>query len=251
MNIEYHKWWSGVLGQDMELKVYGHAGKPVIVFPTQGGRFYQFEDFGMVSAVSSFIGDGKIKLFALDSIDGQSWANWDVHPALRAARHNEYDCYFMDEVIPFVREDCHPNEKFLATGCSMGGYHAANFFFKHPDVFDALISLSGIFRLNMFIGDYMDENVYHNSPLIYLPNLEDPWFLDRYRVSQIIVCTGQGAWEEEMVADARALGDILAQKDVPCWIDLWGHDVNHDWPWWRIQLPYFLSHLDLKSTETF
>lgn len=250
MNVEYHKWWSGALGQDMELKVYGHAGKPMIVFPTQGGRFYQFEDFGMVSAVSSFIGDGKIKIFALDSIDEQTWANWDIHPGLRASRHNDYDCYFIDEVVPFVRGQYNMSCKFLATGCSMGGYHAANFFFKHPDVFDVMISLSGIFRLNMFIGDYMDDNVYYNNPLIYLPNLEDPWFLDQYRASQIIVCTGQGAWEEEMVADAQALGEILAQKGVPCWIDLWGHDVNHDWPWWRKQLPYFLDRLDLKPATS-
>ncbi|MRR32500.1 transposase, partial [bacterium] len=48
MNIEYHKLWSPALGQEMEFKVYGHAGKPTLVFPAQGGRFYEFEDFGMI-----------------------------------------------------------------------------------------------------------------------------------------------------------------------------------------------------------
>jgi esterase/lipase superfamily enzyme len=46
-----------------------------------------------------------------------------------------------------------------------------------------------------------------------------------------------------MIADARALQDILQRKDIPCWIDFWGHDVNHDWPWWRQMWPYFLSKL--------
>jgi esterase/lipase superfamily enzyme len=245
MNIEYHKWWSKRLNQDMELKVYGHNGKPVVVFPTQGGRFYQYEDFGMVGACSSFIAEGKIKLYALDSIDNQSWANWNAHPAERAQKHNVYDCYFMEEVVPFIREHSPNAGKFLATGCSMGGYHAANFFFRHPDVFDTVICMSGIFRLNLFIGDYMDENVYFNSPLIYLPNLEDPKYLDQYRASKIIICSGQGAWEDEMLADARMLKQILDAKQVPCWIDLWGSDVNHDWPWWRKQLPYFLERLEL------
>jgi esterase/lipase superfamily enzyme len=245
MNIEYHRFWSNALNQDMEFKIYGQRGKPVIVFPTQGGRFYQYEDYSMVGACSAFIAEDKIQLFTLDSIDDQSWANWNAHPADRARRHNQYDQYVMEEVVPFIRERSRPSIKFLATGCSMGGYHAANFFLRHPDIFDSMISLSGIFRLNMFIGDYMDENVYFNSPLAYLPDLTDAWYLDQYRASQIIVCAGTGAWEDEMLADAHALKLILEEKGVPCWIDLWGQDVNHDWPWWRKQMPYFLGHLDL------
>jgi esterase/lipase superfamily enzyme len=215
------------------------------VFPTQGGKFYQFEDFGMVGACSPFIAEGKIKLISVDSIDNQSWANWEMHPSDRARRHNDYDRYIVKEVAPFIHQHSQITVKFLTTGCSMGGYHAANFFFRHPDIFDGTIALSGIFRLNMFIGDYMDDNVYYNSPLNYLPQLEDSWYLEQYRSSKIIICSGRGAWEEEMIADAEALGQILQEKQIPCWIDLWGADVNHDWPWWQKQLPYFLSHLNL------
>lgn len=127
----------------------------------------------------------------------------------------------------------------------MGAYHAANFFFRHPDVFDTTIALSGVYRLNMFIGDYMDENVYFNSPINFLPDLDDPWHLDLYRQSNIIICCGQGAWEDEMLADSHALKQILDAKNIPNWVDFWGYDVNHDWPWWRKMLPYFLDHLFL------
>jgi esterase/lipase superfamily enzyme len=123
----------------------------------------------------------------------------------------------------------------------MGAYHAANFFFRHPDVFDGVIAISGLFQPGMFVGDYSDENVYLNSPLYYLPNLEDSKYLDLYRQSTIMICTGQGAWEDAMLADARALQHILEEKQVPAWIDYWGHDVNHDWPWWRKMLPFFLD----------
>lgn len=246
MQIEYHQWHSPNLGHNMELKVYGWHGKPLLVFPAQAGRFYDFENFGMIEAISWFIESGKIKVFTVDSIDSQSWANWQAHPADRARRHEDYDRYITQEVAPFIRQHCaNFPQKFITTGCSMGGYHAGNFFFRHPDIFDGMICLSGLFQLKMFIGDYMDDNVYFNSPLAYLPNLNDDWYLSQYRQSQIIICTGQGAWEDEMRADAHAIKAILDSKGVPAWVDFWGYDVNHDWPWWRKQLSYFLGHIGL------
>ena len=243
MNIEYHHFWSSSLNQEMEFKLYGHAGKPILVFPAQGGRFYEFEDFGMVEAANWFLEQGKIRLVTPESLDYHTWANWNAHPAERAGRHEDYDRYICSELVPFVKNHFNSDEKWLTTGVSMGGYHCANFFFRHPDLFDGTISLSGIMRLNMFIGDYVDDNVYFNSPLLFLPGLEDPWYLEQYRQSQIIVCVGQGAWEDPMLADAFALQAILKQKNIPCWVDLWGYDVNHDWPWWRKMWPYFLSKL--------
>jgi esterase/lipase superfamily enzyme len=246
MNIEYHKWWSPSLNQEMELKVYGYYGKPVIVFPAQSGRFYDFENFGMVDSVSSFIESGKIKVYTVDGIDDQTWANWEAHPADRARRHQDYDRYIIDEVTPFIKQHCnHSEQKFLTTGVSMGGYHSANFFFRHPDVFDALIAISGIYSLQMFVGDYMDENVYLNSPLAYLQNLDDVWYLDQFRKSQIVVVAGQGAWEEEMLDETELLKAVLKAKGVPAWVDIWGNDVNHDWPWWLKMLPYFLGKMIL------
>jgi esterase/lipase superfamily enzyme len=243
MNIEYHCNWSHHLQQQMEFKVYGHAGKPVIVFPAQGGRFFEFEDFGMFGGVSWFIAEGHYQFFTPDSIDNQSWANGWAHPAERARRHEDYDRYITQELVPWIRERVGEDATMLATGVSMGGYHSANFFFRHPNIFDSLISLSGLFQLRMFVGDYMDDFVYFNSPLHYLANLDDPWYLDLYRRSKIIICAGQGAWEEAMVSDIQDLRWILEQKNIPAWVDLWGGDVNHDWPWWRKQLPYFLGKL--------
>lgn len=242
MNVEYHQWWSDHLSQDMELKVYGQGGKAVLVFPAQGGRFFEFEDFGMIAEVEGYIEQNQFTFYTIDSVDNQSWANHNVHPADRCRRHEDYDRYVQLEVVPFIRSR-HPESKFLTTGVSMGGYHCANFFFRHPDTYDAVISLSGLFSLHHFIGDYMDENVYFNSPLHYLRDLNDPWYLDQYRQSQIIICVGQGAWEDEMRKEADALRSILESKGVTTWVDYWGYDVNHDWPWWRKQLPYFLGKL--------
>lgn len=243
MNIEYHKYWSTFLNQEMEFKVYGHTGKPVLVFPAQGGRFYEFEDFMMIDAVHWFIDQGLFQFYTVDSIDNQSWANRSALPSERANRHEDYDRYIVNEMTPFIRHRCGEDTLLLSTGVSMGGYHSANFFFRHPDIFDCLISLSGRFQLKMFVGDYIDDNIYFNSPLLYLPGLNDAWYLDKYRRSQIIICAGQGAWEADTLTDVLTMQRILDEKLIPAWIDLWGYDVNHNWPWWRKQLPYFLSKI--------
>ncbi len=243
MNVEYHKYWSTCLAQDMEFKVYGRTGKPVLVFPSMAGRFYDFEDYGMIEAVSAFIDAGQFQFFTVDSVDRQSWANWNLPPAGRALRHEDYDHYIVQEIVPFIRQRVGAEAQLLTTGVSMGGYHSANFFFRHPDLFDCLVSLSGIFQLSMFIGGYMDDNVYFNSPLLYIPNLEDAWYLEKYRRSQIVICSGQGAWEDRMLTDIRAFCQVLERKQIPALVDLWGEDVDHDWPWWRKQLPYFLGKL--------
>jgi esterase/lipase superfamily enzyme len=247
MHRETHTWFSAHLQQEMSLNVYGHWGAPIIVFPCSRGRYFDYEGLGMIDAIAGFIDAGKIKLFCVDSVDAQSWYNFDLPPAARNARHEAYDRYIVEEMIPFVRAHCRqPGARIMANGCSMGAYHAVNFYLKHPDVFSGTIALSGLYRLDRpeFGLQAADlPAVYFNSPLDYLPGLTDPWHLDRYREGRMIVCVGQGAWEEETLEDTRQLDAICRAKGIPAWIDYWGHDVNHDWPWWYRQMNHFLGKL--------
>lgn len=244
MHVEHHGWHSPSLGHNMNLRVYGHSGKPILVFPSQGGSLNEYEDFGMIGQIRPWIDRGEIRVITPAGLDHQTWVDFDAHPAQRARRYNDYDSYIVREVVPFIQSKA-PGEGIMTHGCSMGAYHAVNFFFKHPDLFDSVIALSGVYKLNMFIGDYMDENVYFNTPLAYLSNMTDHATLERYRRSQIVVCVGQGAWEEPMIEDTQELRRILEAKSVPAWIDVWGHDVAHDWPWWRVMMPYFLNRMNL------
>jgi len=247
MHRETHTWFSSHLQQEMTLNVYGHWGAPVLVFPCSRGRYFDYEGMGMVQAIAGFIDAGKIKLFCVDSVDDQSWYRFEVPPARRNERHEAYDRYVVDEVVPFVRNHCrHPDVRIMANGCSMGAYHAVNFYLRHPDVFAGTIALSGLYRLDRpeFGLQAADlPAVYFNSPLAYLPGLSDPWYLDRYREGTMIVCVGQGAWEEEAVEDTRHLDAVCRQKGIPAWFDYWGGDVNHDWPWWYRQMNHFLGKL--------
>jgi esterase/lipase superfamily enzyme len=245
MNREYYRWHSPILGQDMELLAFGHAGQPYIVFPTSSGRFYDFEDNGMVQSAERFLEEGKIRLYCVDSIDQQSWDNREKGPEEKARRHNDYDRYIMDDVVPFIHKHAGSTKRIMCTGVSMGASHAVLFFFRHPVVFKGTIALSGIYNFRYFLDNYQGDNldVYYNSPLDFLPNLTDSDILDKYRESEIIICVGQGAWEEPMISDTLRMQSILQSKGIPCLIDLWGSDVNHDWPWWRRQFPYFLEKL--------
>ena len=248
MQISYHKEYSRTLGREMEYKVYGHRGKPVLVFPTSNGRFFQYEDFGMLDTLSGFIDAGKIQIWTVDGIDGETFFtnSWDRLSAIK--RHEQYFNYINEELLPSIldaskRNNGGADQQLLLTGCSMGAYHAANFFFRYPWVVDCVIALSGLYSTNYFFGDYKPAEIYLNSPIDYLPHTEDVYLLDRYRKARLIFCCGRGAHEDAMLHDTELLRIALQKKGIPAWVDVWGTDVNHDWDWWKRQIVYFLEQM--------
>jgi esterase/lipase superfamily enzyme len=241
MHVEYHREFSHILERDMEYKVYGHAGKPVLAFPTMYGRFYEYENSGMIEAVRDFIDEGMIRIWTCDGIDGETFGNYRMHPYQRIRRHSLYDAYIARELVPSIRKAS--GQKLIATGCSMGAFHGANTFLRYPEHFDVLLALSGVYSTRCFFGNYMDSYVHHFSPINSLSHLEDEERLNAYRERDIIVCCGQGAYEDGVIEDTERLEEVLSMKDIPAWVDFWGEDVHHDWCWWQKQTAYFMEHL--------
>lgn len=239
MEGRYESRYSERLGREMGHGVFGYGGKVCFAFAPQNGHTWDFAGFGMVDTIMPWIDAGKLTVVCVDSIDEESWSNEHGDGRYRAEMQEKWFHYVVDELVP---EYVGWGEKAITTGCSMGGLHAANFYFRRPDIFDAMISLSGLFDASFFFKGYMDDIVYANSPIHFLPNMpaDHPW-MDLYRNGNIIFCCGQGAWEDEMRYDSHRLDEILNSKGVPHWADFWGYDVNHDWPWWRKQLPYFME----------
>lgn len=228
MYREYHKWLSGALHRDMELLVFGHAGLPLLVFPTSMGRFFDYESRGMIGAISAKIERGEIQAFCVDSVDAESWYNKSVPPRDRAVRQVEYDRYLLDEVVPFIRE--RNGAAVVTTGCSFGGYHAFNFALRHPDLVAGAVSMGGAFDIHQFLDGYFDDNCYYNCPPDFLPGLTDPWYLDRYRNLKLVLATG----ERDICLDENLrLAGILRSKNIPHWLDVWGDGAGHDWQWWH------------------
>jgi esterase/lipase superfamily enzyme len=246
MNISYHKEYSHSLQREMEYKVYGHRGKPIVAFPTSCGRFFQYEDNGMVEVLKNYIADGRIQLWTLDGIDEETFFSQDPDIHSRINRHNQYEQYIVQELIPSILHTSKMNnngedQKIWVTGCSMGAFHSANIFFRYPFLFDGLLALSGVYSTYYFFENYMNDDVYLHSPLHNLPGLHDEHYLQSYRHSRLVFCTGQGAYEDEMVAETHLLKKLLEEKSIPARIDFWGHDSNHDWDWWRKQFRYYID----------
>lgn len=244
MHVEFLSHWSGTLGREMLVNRYGHGGMPIVVFPSSGGSHTEFADFGMVDAARDFIEWGKVQFFTVSSIDQESW----LHPTKpihdRALAHTQYDKYIINECIPFIKHKTGWFDPMMTTGCSMGAYHALNFFLTHPDVFQKTLCLSGIYDARYFAGDYNnDPLVYENSPADYIWNQNDGWFIDRYRSADIIVATGHGAWEDDGLPSFYTLKRAFEEKNIDAWFAEWGEDAVHDWVTWRVQLPYFLDKL--------
>lgn len=246
MHVEYLSHWSSHLGREMSLNRYGHAGMPIVVFPSSGGSHNEYADFGMIEACRHFIETGKVQFFTLDSNDNDSWlAEWkSIHD--RALAHIAYENYVISEAIPFIKHKTDWVDPMVATGCSMGAYHSINIFLQHPDVFNKVIALSGVYDARFFNNNQDYGNslpVYYNSPVDNIWNQHDSWFIDHYRLADIIVCTGLGAWEQDGLPSYYKLEEAFAEKQIPAWFDKWGTDVAHDWVWWRQQMPYYLNHL--------
>lgn len=250
MHTQYYKEYSKNLSRDMEFKVYGTAGLPIVVFPCQDGKYFDFESRGVVDTIADKIDAGKVQLFSVSSIDEETWsAKYGEHHG-RIMWHEQWVKYICEEFIPRLHEISNENDltdytgKVILTGASMGGYHCVNLYLKRPGIFGGCLSLSGLFHAGYFFENYNDVDVYYNSPVDYLPNMPaDHPLVEQFRKGKIVVCCGQGAWEDEAKVDARILKEQFDRLGVPAWIDLWGEDVAHDWPWWLLQFPYHVDKL--------
>jgi len=225
----------------LRLIAYGHWGRPALVFPSELGERWDWEDRGMVDALSSLIEDGRLKLYCLDSADAYSWRADDVPLEERARRHGEYERWVTEAAAPWIHEDTAGGE-IVVTGASFGAYHAANFALKRADLFPLAICLSGVYDVGVVGWGERGEATYFNNPIDYVGHLHGDhleWL--RSRVSLVLVC-GQGAWEDTTGAldSTKRFAGLLGEKGIPNELDLWGHDVAHDWPSWRAQIAHHL-----------
>ena len=243
MHIEYHKHWSSYLGRDMEFKVYGHGGKPIMFIPCQAGRFFDFENFKMIDSFAPFIEEGRCTVFAIDCLDEIAWAAMGADNRWRIENHERWIGYVVNEMVPTIH---HLSGRFdiVPFGCSMGAMHAANLYFRRPDLFDGCFAISGLYDSKEFFGDYCDDLIYQNCPIYFLDNMPaDHSYMDLYRNHQALIVVGQGAWEGPLLESTRWLDTVCCRKGIPVRFEYWGYDVAHDWPWWFKMVEVYLPQL--------
>lgn len=244
MRREITSWYSERLHQDMPLVAYGHYGPPVLMLPTAAADFLEYERFQLIDSVKWFIDEGKVKLYSVNSVNNRALLNKHASGHEKVGWLNAYDSYLIEEVLPLIRNDCNdPHVKPIVMGISLGAYLAGNTFFRHSDLFSGAILLSGTYDIRNYLDGHYDQDAYFHNPADYLPRLDDEYHLPtlRHGDRKIIIFTGQGAFEAP--DRSRHLSNILHSKGIPHWLDVWGHNVNHDWPWWRQAMPYYFGKL--------
>lgn len=232
-------WTSPRLRLEMPIVRYGDRGRPLLLFPTAAADFLENERFWLIAAVEPLIQAGRIQVFSIDSINKHAWMDQALPVPEQARRQALYSAYVEEEVVPHVRVVMgEPGARVGASGASFGAFHAANVVFRRPDLFDTLIAMSGFYDLAPdYLRGHSDDNCYYNNPVWYLPGLAGGYLDLLRRDTRLVIVTGQGAYEAPRESERLSL--ILHRKGIPHTLDLWGHDVNHDWPWWRKMLPHY------------
>jgi esterase/lipase superfamily enzyme len=241
MNRELSGWYSPALGKDMPIAAYGHYGFALLLIPTAAADYLEYERFQMMDALAPFVDGGKMKVFSIDSINKESWLNNEMHPEHKAIRHNQFNEYVFNEVVPFIRNNTSPETFIITCGASFGALHAMNLFMKRPDIINGCISMSGVYDLTEYTKGHWDDQVYFNSPLHYIPNLNDPFYMEKIKASHHIhVYTGAGNYEDPEAN--KRFSQVLWDKGIWHDLDVWGNDIHHDWPTWRNMLPFIIQN---------
>jgi len=231
------------LQRDMHLLVYGHSGIPMLAFPCQDGMCDNWESFQMPETLAPYIESGRLQLFTIDTIDKESWSDKFGDKEHRAYMQELYYRYIVDEALPLIKSINGTDLAPIVTGFSLGALHAAIVFFRRPSLFSGVLACSGCYSAPHFWEGWCNSTLYDNSPLELLSNMpKNHPYISLYNQKQIVLCVGQGRWEGACITTTLKMREIFADKGISGWVDPWGYDVDHDWPWWKKQILYHLPH---------
>lgn len=240
MDRNITSWYSPCTEREMPIVTYGHYGFALLLVPTAAADFLEYERFGLIDAIRPFIDSGKVKVFSINSMNTESWMNYNAHPKHKTYMHNQFNYYVYNEVIPFIKSQTSNETPIIISGASFGALHSMNLFLKRPDLINGVIAMSGVYDLTEYSRGHFDDDVYYNSPQHYMPNLTNHDHLEAIRRSHHIhLFTGSGAYEAPDAA--RSFAGVLYNKGINYELDVWGHEWPHEWPTWRAVLPHYLG----------
>lgn len=233
-------WHSPVLDKEMPIAIYGHYGFALLLVPTAAADYLEYERFQMMDVLTPQIESGKVKVYSINSINNESWLNNHMDPRDKSIRHQQFNDYVFNEVIPFIRTNSSQETPVITCGASFGALHSMNLFLKRPDIINGVIAMSGVYDLTEYTKGYFDDDVYFNSPMHYIPNLADHDTLEQIRRSNHLhILTGSGSYEDP--ASSGRFAKILYDKGINYELDVWGSEWPHDWNTWREMLPKYIE----------
>ncbi len=240
MQRELTSWYSPSLGREMPIVTYGHYGFALLLVPTAAADYLEYERFQLIDTLKPWIDSGKVKVFSVNSMNTESWMNNDMLGEHKAIRHNQFNEYIYNEVVPFIRNSTSWDTQLIVSGASFGALHSMNLFLKRPDLINGVLAMSGVYDLTEYTKGFYDEQVYYNSPMHYMPNLTDHNILEQIRRSNHIhIFSGSGAYEDP--SSSGRFAKILYDKNINYELDIWGEEWPHDWNTWRHLMPHYIE----------
>ena len=225
----------------MELLVFGHAGAKVLMFPTREGRFFEYEQLGIVASLADKIEAGQMQLFCVEGLAAETFYGFQHHPSVRIRRHADFEDYILNEVMPLMARK-NPHDCTIVHGCSLGAFQAASLAFRHPHLFQKLVAFSGRYDLTLKIeafGDlldgYYDDTVYYHTPSHFLPGLTCGDRLSQLRRLDIVLTIGDA---DPFLDNNRQLSQMLTEKGVGHRIHVWDGRAHRAGAWRRMAALY-------------
>lgn len=240
MKRELTSWYSPALQKEMPLAKYGDYGFALLLIPTAAADYLEYERYQLIDYLAPYINSGKVKVFSINSFNNESWMHPNMPGEHKAIHHNRFNEYIFNEVIPYIKNNTSWETPVIVSGASFGALHSMNLFLKRPDLIDGVIAMSGVYDLREYSNGFFDDQVYLNSPMLYMPNLSDHSILEQIRKSRHIhILTGTGEYEDPEAA--RAFAGVLYNKGINYELSIWGNEWKHDWSTWRAMLPLFID----------
>ncbi len=241
MSKQKETWQSPAMGgREITVVRYGVMGQPLLLFPTAGGDAEEPERFHLITAIGDLIKDLKLKVYCVDSVAGRAWLQECKSAEQAAAVQNRFDACLYREVVPLIRQDCKdPDAEIITAGASIGALNALAVTCRHPDAFKLAICMSGSYDLRKFLPGRITQDYQDSSPLHFVPLLPDNAHLERLRQRFVLLCHGEGEFEDPN--ESWRVAHALGEKRIPNRVDSWGKDWRHDWVTWRKMLPQYLA----------
>ncbi len=223
----------------MDLLVFGHAGARAIVYPTSMGRFFEWEDQGMIRSLEEHLERGWLQLYCVDSVDDDSWyAKWK-RPRDRAIRQFQYDAYIREEVFPLSRQ-VNENPFAMTMGASFGAYHAVTFALRYPQLVGRAIGMSGLYDIRDQTDGYSDDLVYQQNPADFILGEHDPERLAALQRLDLIMAIGR---DDPMRRRNEDFSRRLWSRGIGHALRIWD-GWSHDWPYWREMIRRYVGGHD-------
>lgn len=232
----YQSWFSPVLNRSTKLLQYGEGGLPVIVFPASLGKCSDWEDHGMLEALTPQVKRQELVLFCVDNVDREAWYDRDIPPESRLDRYRQFEAHIRHEVIPFAQKSTGVS-KFYMAGCSLGAHAAFGFSLRYPEVTAGCVAMSGTYDIRVFLDDYVGPERKQLNAIELVDDLAPEIAQKLYSKIDFTFAVGD---HDMLRAEANYMSECFEKLGIAHQYEVWPGG-RHDWSLWKAMAQKYLG----------